>query len=66
MEYEMENDSVKIRVMDLNEELRDVRNAKVDRLKVEAKKVFRVPESNVEARREIATCLLCKSANNAD
>jgi len=61
MEYEVENDSVKIRVMDLNEELRDVavRNAKVDRLKVEAKKVFRVPESNVEARREIATCLLC-------
>mgnify|MGYP000291767238 CR=1 FL=1 len=62
MEYEVENDSVKIRIVDMNEELGDVavRNAKVDGLKVEAKgKVFRVPESNVEARREIATCLLC-------
>ena len=62
MEYEVENDSVRIRIVDLNEELGDiaVRNAKVDGLKVEAKgKVFRVPESNVEARREIAACLLC-------
>ncbi|HDN74003.1 MAG TPA: DUF1156 domain-containing protein, partial [Archaeoglobus sp.] len=62
MEYEVEDDSVRIRIVDLNEELGDVvvRNAKVDGLKVEAKgKVFRVPESNVEARREIATCLLC-------
>ena len=62
MEYEVENDSVRIRIVDLNEELGEVavRNAKVDGLKVEAKgKVFRVPESNVEARREIATCLLC-------
>jgi len=62
MEYEAENDSVRIKITDLNEELGDVvvRNAKVDGLKVETKgKVFRVPESNVEARREIATCLLC-------
>ena len=61
MEYGVENGSVKIRVVDLNEELGNaVRNAKVDGLKVEAKgRTFRVPESNVEARREIATCLLC-------
>ena len=61
MEYEIEDDSVRIKIKDLNEELGDsaVRNARVDGLKVEAKKVFRVPESNVEARREIATCLLC-------
>ena len=61
MEYEIEDDSVRIKIKDLNEEIGDsaVRNARVDGLKVEAKNVFRVPESNVEARREIATCLLC-------
>ncbi|MCR8501485.1 MAG: DUF1156 domain-containing protein, partial [Crenarchaeota archaeon] len=57
-----EGDEVKICVIDLNKELGDnaVKNAKVSGLKISAGgKEFRVPESNIEARREKAVCLLC-------
>ncbi|MEM3964309.1 MAG: DUF1156 domain-containing protein [Thermofilaceae archaeon] len=62
MEPFMEGDEVKIRVVDLNRELGNnaVKNATVSGLKVLiASKEFRVPESNIEARREKAVCLLC-------
>ncbi|MEM3194484.1 MAG: DUF1156 domain-containing protein, partial [Candidatus Bathyarchaeia archaeon] len=62
MEPFVEDDEVKIRVVDLNRELGNnaVKDAKVSGLKVLiAGKEFRVPESNIEARREKAVCLLC-------
>ncbi len=62
MEPFVEGDEVKIRVVDLNRELGNnaVKDAKVSGLKVLiAGKEFRVPESNIEARREKAVCLLC-------
>ncbi|MEM0253463.1 MAG: DUF1156 domain-containing protein [Candidatus Bathyarchaeia archaeon] len=62
MEPFVEDDEVKIRVVDLNRELGNnaVKDAKVSGLRVLAGgKEFRVPESNIEARREKAVCLLC-------
>ncbi|MEM2051231.1 MAG: DUF1156 domain-containing protein, partial [Thermoproteota archaeon] len=62
MEPFVEGDEVKIRVVDLNRELGNnaVKDAKVSGLRVLAGgKEFRVPESNIEARREKAVCLLC-------
>ncbi|HLI45882.1 MAG TPA: hypothetical protein VKU94_01665 [Geobacterales bacterium] len=62
MEPVVEGDEVKIRVVDLNKVLgnRAVKGARVSGLKVEAGgKEFRVPESNIEARREKAVCLFC-------
>ncbi|MEM3537015.1 MAG: DUF1156 domain-containing protein [Candidatus Korarchaeum sp.] len=62
MEPFVEGDEVKIRVIDLNRDLGDdaVKDAKVSgsRIMVGGKE-FRVPESNIEARREKAVCLLC-------
>ncbi|MEM3390590.1 MAG: DUF1156 domain-containing protein, partial [Thermoproteota archaeon] len=62
MEPFVEGDEVKIRVVDLNRDLGDdaVKDAKVSgpRILVGGKE-FRVPESNIEARREKAVCLLC-------
>jgi putative DNA methylase len=62
MEPVIEDNSVKIRVIDLNKVLGDraVKGARVSGLKITAGgKEFRVPESNIEARREKAVCLLC-------
>jgi putative DNA methylase len=62
MEPVVEDNSVKIRVIDLNKVLGDraVKGARVSGLKITAGgKEFRVPESNIEARREKAVCLLC-------
>ena len=62
MEPAVEGDRVKIRVVDLNRILGDraVKGARVSGLRITAGgKEFRVPESNIEARREKATCLLC-------
>ncbi|MEM4529762.1 MAG: DUF1156 domain-containing protein [Candidatus Methanomethylicaceae archaeon] len=62
MEPFVEGDEVKIRVVDLNRELRNnaIKDAKVSGLRVLIiDKEFRVPESNIEARRERAICLLC-------
>ncbi|MEM3536256.1 MAG: DUF1156 domain-containing protein [Candidatus Bathyarchaeia archaeon] len=62
MEPIIEGDEAKICVVDLNEELGDraVRSARVSGLRILANgKEFRVPESNIEARRERAVCLLC-------
>jgi len=62
MEPFVEGDKVKIRVVDLNKELGNnaVKNARVSGLRVLiAGKEFRVPESNIETRREKAVCLLC-------
>jgi len=62
MEPVVEGDEVKIRVVDLNKVLGDkaVKEARVSELKITAGgKEFRVPESNIEARRESANCLLC-------
>ncbi|MEM2189242.1 MAG: DUF1156 domain-containing protein [Nitrososphaerota archaeon] len=62
MEPFVEGDEVKIRVVDLNRELGNnaVKDATVSgsRIMVGGKE-FRVPESNIEARREKAVCLLC-------
>lgn len=62
MEPKIKGDKIEISIVDLNELLGDkaVRKAKVDGLKVMASgKEFRVPESNIEARREKAICLHC-------
>jgi putative DNA methylase len=62
MEPVVEGDEVKINVVDLNKALGDraVEGARVLGLRVTAGgKEFRVPESNIEARREKASCLLC-------
>ncbi|MEM1759859.1 MAG: DUF1156 domain-containing protein, partial [Thermofilaceae archaeon] len=62
MEPTVENGEVRIRVVDLNKILGDraVSSAQVSRTRVVAGgKEFRVPEANIEARRERATCLLC-------
>jgi putative DNA methylase len=62
MEPVVEDNSVKIRVIDLNKVLGygAVKGARVSGLKITAGgKEFRVPESNIEARREKAVCLLC-------
>jgi len=62
MEPVVEGDGVKIKVVDLNKTLGDraIKEARVSGLKIVAGgKEFRVPESNIEARRETATCLLC-------
>jgi len=62
MEPYVEDNEVKIRVVDLNKILGDkaVNNARVSGLRILADgKEFRVPESNIEARREKAVCLLC-------
>ncbi|MEM4546118.1 MAG: DUF1156 domain-containing protein [Nitrososphaerota archaeon] len=62
MEPFVEGDEVKIRVVDLNREPGNnaVKDAKVSGLRVlVGGKEFRVPESNIEARREKAVCLLC-------
>ncbi|MEM2189560.1 MAG: DUF1156 domain-containing protein, partial [Nitrososphaerota archaeon] len=62
MEPVVEGDEVKIRVVDLNKVLGDraVQGARVSGLRIVANgKEFRVPESNIEARREKAVCLLC-------
>ncbi|MEM1821027.1 MAG: DUF1156 domain-containing protein [Thermofilaceae archaeon] len=62
MEPTVENGEVRIRVVDLNKILGDraVSSAQVSRTRVVAGgREFRVPEANIEARRERATCLLC-------
>jgi putative DNA methylase len=62
MEPVVEGDKVRIRVVDLNKVLGDraVKGARVSGLRITAGgKEFRVPESNIEARREKAVCLLC-------
>jgi putative DNA methylase len=62
MEPVVEGDEVKIKVVDLNKALGDraVKGARVSGLRITAGgKEFRVPESNIEARREKAVCLLC-------
>lgn len=62
MEPLVEGDEVKIRVVDLNKILGDkaVEGARVSGLRIVASgKEFRVPESNIEARREKAVCLHC-------
>jgi putative DNA methylase len=62
MEPVVEGGEVKIKVVDLNKALGDraVEGARVSGLRVTAGgKEFRVPESNIEARREKAVCLLC-------
>ncbi|MEM3944044.1 MAG: DUF1156 domain-containing protein, partial [Thermofilaceae archaeon] len=62
MEPTVENSEVRIRVVDLNKILGDkaVSSAQVSRSRVVAGgREFRVPEANIEARRERATCLLC-------
>jgi putative DNA methylase len=59
MEPVVDGDEVTIRVVDLNKD-RAVKGARVSGLRITADgKEFRVPESNIEARREKATCLLC-------
>jgi putative DNA methylase len=62
MEPLVKGDEMKISVVDLNKTLGDfvVEKASVSGLKIVANgKKFRVPESNIEARREKAVCLLC-------
>ncbi|MEM4875500.1 MAG: DUF1156 domain-containing protein, partial [Thermofilaceae archaeon] len=62
MESAVENGEVRIRVVDLNRILGDraVSSAQVSGSRVVAGgREFRVPEANIEARRERATCLLC-------
>ena len=65
MEPRIVGNKVEIRIRDLNKELGDkaIRKAKVEGLKVTVNgKEFRVPESNIEARRELATCLHCNQS----
>jgi len=62
MEPVVEDGKVKIAVVDLNAVLGNaaVAKARVSGAKVAAgSREFKVPESNIEARREKATCLLC-------
>jgi putative DNA methylase len=62
MEPEIQGDEVKIRVVDLNKKLGDkaVRNATVRGNAVSASgQKFTTPQSNINARREQAICLLC-------
>ncbi|MEM3518769.1 MAG: DUF1156 domain-containing protein, partial [Nitrososphaerales archaeon] len=62
MEPVIEGDEVKTKVVDLNKISGDegVKDARVSSLRILANgKEFRVPESNIEARREKAICLLC-------
>ena len=62
MEPVVKGDEVRIKVVDLNKVLGDgaVKEARVSGLKITAGgREFRVPESNIEARRETAVCLLC-------
>ena len=62
MEPRIEGGRIELNVVDLNKILGDhaVREAKVDGSEVKAKgKKFRVRESNIEARREVGTCLHC-------
>jgi putative DNA methylase len=62
MEPVVEGDEVRIRAVDLNKVLGDraVKEARVSGLRITAGgKEFRVPESNIEARREKSVCLLC-------
>jgi putative DNA methylase len=62
MEPVIEGNDVKIKVVDLNKVLgnRAVEKARVSGLRVTANgKEFRVPESNIEAKRERAVCLIC-------
>ncbi|MEM1698229.1 MAG: DUF1156 domain-containing protein, partial [Thermofilaceae archaeon] len=62
MEPAVENGEVRIRVVDLNKILGDraVSSAQVSGSRVvTGGREFRVPEANINARRERATCLLC-------
>jgi len=62
MKPEITGDKVKIKVVDLNKMLGDiaVKKASVSGNTVKAGgKEFRVPQSNIDARREQAICLLC-------
>ena len=62
MEPLVEDGGIKIRVIDLNRLIGDqaVYKAKVEGLRIEVSGAnFRVPESNINARREQAVCLLC-------
>ena len=62
MEPIAKGDEVEINIVDLNKILgsRAVKSARFSGLKIVADdKEFRVPEANIEARREKAVCLLC-------
>ena len=61
MEPVKEGDEIKIKVVDLNKMLGDraVRSASLSGSKIVVEGKFDVPESNIEARRERATCLHC-------
>jgi len=62
MEPKIEGNSVKINVVDLNKTLGKevVREAKVEGTRVKVKgKECRVPERNVQAKRQLAICLQC-------
>jgi putative DNA methylase len=62
MEPEKKDGEIAIKVMDLNKKFGDeaVKEARVEGNKVVIKgKEYRVPESTIEARRELGTCLHC-------
>jgi putative DNA methylase len=63
MEPKKNGDEIAIKVVDLNKELGNeaLKKAKVEENKVvvKEKEEYRVPESNIEARRELGTCLHC-------
>ncbi|MEM3587834.1 MAG: DUF1156 domain-containing protein, partial [Candidatus Jordarchaeaceae archaeon] len=62
MEPKIDGDKIWIDVVDLNKIVGDhnVREAKVEGLKVKvAGNEYKVPENNIEAKRELATCLHC-------
>ena len=62
MEPVADGDEVKIKVVDLNKVLGDgaVKRTRISGLRITAGgKEYRIPESNIEARREKAVCLLC-------
>jgi len=62
MEPKKNGDEIAIKVVDLNKELGNeaLKKAKVEENKVVVKeKEYRVPESTIEARRELGTCLHC-------
>lgn len=63
MEYEIKDGKVEIKVIDLNKILGDqnVREAKVSRNIVEVgSNKYRVPDSNIDARRGKVVCLCCR------